>query len=144
MPLDQINSAASIDEASGQEFIVGKKTVYQKVQHLLLENSTEVLRAVVEGNYWPAGLRVGEPYCRVGDDTNGNIAVSFPIDADGWISILSRLDPEEPTLSHRFRCAFGGGESLRVRNALLVLALAIKLDNDAHPQDHRRKIQNPQ
>ena len=36
----------------------------------------------------------------------------------------------------RFRMPIvGGGQSPRVRNALMILALAIKLDNEEHPQE---------
>jgi len=34
----------------------------------------------------------------------------------------------------RFRNTFGGGNSERVRIALMILALAIKLDNEERPQ----------
>lgn len=33
-----------------------------------------------------------------------------------------------------FRSYDGGGKSQRVRNALMILALAIKLDNEEYPQ----------
>ena len=120
-----------------------KLTVYQKTERLLGEDPALVLRAVLESAYWPHELSAGEAYTRIGDDTSGDITVIFPADADGWISIYSRIDPEEFSIAHRFRCGFGGGESLRVRNALLALALAIKLDNGAFPQHHRRKIKDP-
>ena len=39
----------------------------------------------------------------------------------------------KPGQFSRFRTSGGGGHSLRVRNALMLLALAIKLDNEEDP-----------
>lgn len=120
-----------------------KLTVYDKTKRLLEENKSEVLRAMMEHPFWPRALELQKPYTRLGDDTSGEISVVFASDADAWVEVWSDPDPEEPGFAHRFRCGFGGGDSLRVRNALLMLALAIKLDNEAFPQDHRRKIKDP-
>lgn len=117
-----------------------KRSVLKKTIDLLQIDPTQVLQAVVNAPYWPQGLEVNKSYTRLGDDTSGEITVIIASDADAWITVHSKTDPEEFGLSHRFRTGFGGGESLRVRNALLALALAIKLDNEEHPQNHRRKI----
>ncbi len=117
-----------------------KRSVYDKTADLIAQEPSEVLRAVLERPYWPRQLDVGISYTRLGDDNRGEVTVTIAPDADAWITVFSRLDPEECGLSHRFRSGFGGGESERVRNALLALALAIKLDNRERPQDHRRKI----
>jgi len=124
--------------------VTKKLTVYDKTKRLLQENEGEVLKAMMEHPFWPRALELQKSYTRIGDDTSGKVSVAFAPDADAWVEIWSHLDPQEHGFAHRFRCAFGGGESLRVRNALLMLALAIKLDNDAFPQDHRRKIKDPQ
>jgi hypothetical protein len=39
----------------------------------------------------------------------------------------------------RFRNAFGGGISLRTHNALRMLAEAVRLDNEEHPQEPRSR-----
>ena len=76
----------------------------------------------------PSGI-----YSRLHDDHDGtmqgSIVVSFnPRVGDVWVDVRH---PEHSTL--RFRDWNGGGRSLRVRNALVLLALAIKLDNDEKP-----------
>ena len=60
----------------------------------------------------------------------GAVNVTFSEDGDAWVSILGKDNGE----SLRFRTFFGGGQSPRVRNALMILALAIKLDNDPDPK----------
>ena len=68
---------------------------------------------------------------RIEDDSLGNISVLFTMDGDAWIDI----EREHPG-SLRFREIFmGGGESARVRAALMVLALAIQADNEDRPQN---------
>jgi hypothetical protein len=90
--------------------------------------------ALLEGNYWPQSLKVNEPYVRVQDDCDGDlsqvISVQFTQDADAWVATMSYR-----TL--RFRHEFGGGRSPRVRNALLVLAEAIRRDNEERPDGPR-------
>ena len=85
-------------------------------------------------------LKIDDTYTRLGDDNSGEITVAIARDADVWVDVFSNPDPEEASSSHRFRLGFGGGESEGVRNALLVLAVAIQHANTNHPQDHRRKI----
>ena len=84
-----------------------KLTVYQKTERLLSQDPSLVLRAIIESAYWPHELVAGESYTRIGDDTSGDITVVFPRDADGWVSVHSRIDPEEFCIAHRFRCGFG-------------------------------------
>lgn len=78
-------------------------------------------------------LKVREVYSRIHDDHDGtyegNIRVMFGPDGDGWVETYH---PHNGSL--RFRNFFGGGQSLRVLNALLILAYAIKLDNEDRPQ----------
>ena len=116
-----------------------KSSVYNKTKALLETDASEVLRAVIETPFWPKTLEEREQYQRLGDDTKGYIEVIFTPDNDGHISVLSVLDPDELTEYHRFRTYFGGGQSLRVRNALLVLAQAIVEDNKERPQHNRKK-----
>ena len=117
-----------------------KRSVYDKTVDLLMQEPSEVIRALLERPFWPRQLETGTSYTRLGDDTSGELTVAIATDADAWITVFSKPDPEEFSLSHRFRSGFGGGESEGVRNALLVLALAIKRANLERPQDHRRKI----
>jgi len=91
------------------------------------------MNTLIEGAYWPSTLNTQDTYNRRQDDTDGDtgveqdIAVKFSVDGDAWV-ILPGFR------SLRFRTWFGGGQSLRVRNALLVLAEAIRRDNEERPQ----------
>lgn len=93
--------------------------------------TTADIERVLEGNYWPEGLDTRTAYARVHDDCDGDatqvISVSFTPDGDAWVSTLCG----RPL---RFRNGIGGGMSLRTRNALMLLALAIKKDNEEIPQ----------
>ena len=67
------------------------------------------------------------------DSREGFISVVFSIDGDSWIGFCP--DPNERRHSFRFRVPMmGGGQSPRVRKALMVLGMAIKADNEERPQ----------
>lgn len=88
---------------------------------------------LLERAYWPAGVETRTAYSRRHDDTDGkrdatqNLEVWFGPDGDAWVQVGTT----EPL---RFRTWAGGGTSLRTRNALLLLAEAIKRDNEENPQ----------
>lgn len=68
---------------------------------------------------------------RIEDDSDdGKLAVVFSNDGDAWIATY----PSKHALGQsglRFRVpGCGGGQSSRVRKALMVLAMAIKADNE--------------
>jgi hypothetical protein len=95
-----------------------------------------VLRAqntLLNGAYWPKTLEARATYARRHDDTDGlrtadqYLAVTVGVDGDAWISVGAT--------SLRFRTYFGGGMSLNTRNALLLLAEAIRRDNDELTQN---------
>jgi hypothetical protein len=92
---------------------------------------SRAMNTLLEGAYWPASLKTMTGYTRTQDDTDGEVGpdqdlgVVIGIDGDAWIEAQRNL---------RFRTAAGGGHSLRVRNALLVLAEAIRRDNEEFPQ----------
>ena len=88
------------------------------------------MNTLLEGAYWPASLETRTAYSRTQDDTDGELSghdlmVSIGPDGDAWVQTPQVL---------RFRTYGGGGHSLRVRNALLVLAEAIRRDNAEFPQ----------
>ena len=114
-----------------------KNHVSKQVEKLLEEHPEEVIRAILEKPFWPPEARTNVGYRRFGDDNNSTLTVSFSNDSDGWIEVFEHKDPEEPMYGLRFRTFFGGGQSERTRNALLILARAIALDNKDRPQ-HRR------
>jgi hypothetical protein len=92
------------------------------------------LNTLIEGSYWPDSISTNTTYVRRQDDTDGerssehDLVVHIGCDGDAWVRAGGSLR----TL--RFRNCFGGGWSVRVRNALLVLAEAIRRDNEARPQ----------
>ena len=67
---------------------------------------------------------------RIEDDSiEGRICVTFTEDGDAWVAVVP--DPHELKRTLRFReASTGGGKSERVRKALMILALAIKADNE--------------
>jgi len=91
----------------------------------------KTIHKILEEPFWPENLSTKESYVRVQDDCDGDqsqiLMVSFSQDSDAWIQTLHNTPL-------RFRGPFGGGMSPRVRNALLILAMAIKKDNEEHPQ----------
>jgi len=95
--------------------------------------------------HWPAGLEPGETYVLPCDDNrHACLRVTVGPDGDVWLGMeaqrvdtqtgrpLERDDPVlglDPLPSLRNRTLAGGGRHLRTHQALLWLALAIKLDN---------------
>jgi hypothetical protein len=104
-------------------------------REISLERLEKDAKRVLNNPLMLSGLEINTGYIRIHDDTDGTgkgrICVTLAQDGDVWFE-------SEPNHDHgplRFRTSFGGGgQSPRVRNALLVLALAIKLDNEEHPQ----------
>lgn len=96
------------------------------------------IKKLLEENFWLPTLDTMSNYQRFEDDSmSGSLNVAFGTDGDGHITVIQDRDPKEFKLAMRFRMPMiGGGESPRVRNALLILAEAIRLDNLDHPQ-HR-------
>lgn len=101
---------------------------------------SRAMNTLIEGAYWPASLATRIEYARRHDDTDGqtghdqNLSVMVGPDGDCWLRA-----GEGNVL--RFRTYAGGGQSMRVRNALLVLAEAIQRDNEERPQ--RAATQEP-
>ena len=92
---------------------------------------TGTIRKVLEAPFWPEILRAETQYWRVHDDHDGTHKgrVGIYVDQMGDVYLLSDNAP-----ALRFRTFGGGGMSERTRNALLLLACAIKMDNEDHPQ----------
>ena len=76
---------------------------------------------------WINTIKTGIAYSRQHDDTDGELTgileVSFGPDGDAWVMIDGHK-------MLRFRNYFGGGRSLRTHAALMVLAEAIRQDNE--------------
>lgn len=101
--------------------------------------STETLikqtQNVLEQPFWIPTLETNTNYSRTHDDHDGTFTGKINIFIDEMGDIFLILDkPQNFTNSLRFRTYGGGGNSLRVRNALMILAEAIRLDNLEKPE----------
>ncbi len=89
-------------------------------------------RRVLNSPFWIPELHTNTVYSRLHDDHDGTrkgvISVQFDQQGDAWLSTDMHRGPPL-----RFRMEGGGGLSLRVRNALMILAEAIRLDNLDRP-----------
>jgi len=104
----------------------------RKKKEYTQEELIKMAKIVLEEPYWIQGLSTDEYYERAHDDAEGtSTGIISVIISHGDIFVTT--DDRKRNLL-RFRIDSGGGESLRVRNALMILALAIKLDNEEHPQ----------
>ena len=95
--------------------------------------STEDIKAILgDSMVWPEGLEARTRYERLHDDHDGtgkgSVVVVIGDDWDEWGDVTGK----RPCESLRYRTRTGGGHSTRIRNALLMLAYAIKLDNESH------------
>lgn len=91
------------------------------------------MNTLLEKVYWPSTLGPGA-YSRTHDDTDGKrgahqqLHLMIGPDGDCWVA-----SGDGNTL--RFRTHAGGTASPRVQKALLVLAEAIRRDNEERPRD---------
>lgn len=92
--------------------------------------SAKSIQKLVETPFWIDGLESGVGYETHDDDTpNDKVAilrVMFSGDGDVWVAKLT--DPSYASI--RKRTHIGGGKDLRTRQALMILAYAMKLDDD--------------
>jgi hypothetical protein len=102
----------------------------------LTEKSVQLsIDRLLENDFWIPSLATNELYTRLHDDRDGEsgekhqLRVYVAPDADLHVFIADSME------SLRFRNYFGGGKSLRVRNALMLLAEAIRRDNAERPQE---------
>jgi len=91
------------------------------------------VRKLLEEPFWLPTLTTMKTYTRLHDDHDGTFEgkLSVIVAPDGDIHVT--ID-KHPGRSLRFRMFGGGGQSMRTRTALLMLAEAIRLDNADHPQ----------
>lgn len=89
-------------------------------------------RRILGHPFWIPELYSDTMYSRLHDDHDGTregiVSVKFDMAGDAWLSTDKHRGPPL-----RFRTEGGGGLSPRVRNALMLLAEAIRLDNLEHP-----------
>lgn len=100
---------------------------------MLLTKGEKRLERFLQTLPWPEILHSNTLYSRVHDDHDGEykgeIRLTFSPDGDAWVETTgTRLGTPL-----RFRTLFGGTMSPRVRTALVILAFAIKMDNEERP-----------
>lgn len=93
----------------------------------------DVKELLGENFEWPENLRSNESYVRMHDDHDGTfdgmLHVTIGPDGDAWVKTTGTKQCQ----SLRFRTHGGGGSSLLVRNALVLLAEAIRLESEHVP-----------
>lgn len=91
------------------------------------EGAMKNVQKFLDQPIWPANLKLNTRYKRQHDDTDGEdtgcLNIQFSIDGDAWVSINRRN-------MIRFRALTGGGQSPKTYAALLILAEAIRQDNE--------------
>ena len=94
------------------------------------DRRTEAARELLEASWWPSELETRVPCFRTQDDCDGDRAsgIMVVVTEDGDVSVETHKGPCRYCMPMR-----GGGLSHRTRNALLMLALAIKLDDEEMP-----------
>lgn len=100
------------------------------------DNIPEIVGRLLESSFWLPTLEASTRYDRLHDDHDGTytgkLCVAIGADADAYVETT---DTEMGAL--RFRVPMiGGGMSGRVRTALVILAEAIRLDNEERPLVH--------
>jgi hypothetical protein len=88
---------------------------------------------LLESPFWPAGLEIDKTYSRTHDDCDGKQNEKIFVETHEYGEVLVYTYAHQAP-AMRFRMPiFGGGRSPRTRNALLLLALAMKLDSEEKP-----------
>ena len=101
------------------------------------EKLIEYARLILENPFWIPDLNDNDYYERLHDDHDGTFEGKIIVCFDKFGDVHIGTDRERNWL--RFRNSGGGGMSLRVRNAIMILALAIKLDNEKNPIEESQK-----
>jgi hypothetical protein len=101
------------------------------------KSETERRAAEVLAPHWPETLKSRQLYERPCDDKRyGRLTLSFSEDGDAWVTVHEgeREDLSDfHTATVRIRTLFGGGRSIRTRQALLWLAEAMRQDEAEYP-----------
>ena len=94
------------------------------------KKKSEEIKKLLEDPFWIDEIECHEVYQVHDDDSPDSefqfLRICFSPDGDVWVNSL--WDP--PYKSIRKRTHQGGGRDLRTRLALMILAYAIKLDNE--------------
>jgi hypothetical protein len=110
------------------------KKLRARIRRLVKNHPDLVMEALLDQPFWPQSLSSQESYQRFGDDDKSFLKVVFSSDGDAWPYVYMYGDPQHLSSSPRYRTHFGGGQSLRTRTAICILAAAIAKDNAERPQ----------
>ncbi len=91
------------------------------------ETRQQQVRDILESPFWLDEIQPTVVYQTEDDDSPPDEAwlqVVFSIDGDAWVAKIT----DSPIKSIRKRTYAGGGKDLRTRQALMILAYAMKLD----------------
>jgi len=94
-------------------------------------------KRVLDNPFWIRELHADTMYARLHDDHDGTyegaLNVHFDRMGDAYVHIEGPPGKPQALCNLRFRTHGGGGMSPRTRNALMMLAEAIRLDNEENP-----------
>ena len=102
------------------------------------EEIAQAIDILLEGEYWPNRIKSNELYQRIHDDTDGknnpsDLTQYLSLGVDNWGDVHINIPPGK-WRELRFRTRGGGGQSERVRKALIILMEAIRRDNEKNPE----------
>jgi hypothetical protein len=104
----------------------------KQLRNLCREDPARVVDALLDSEFWLHTISTGQTYGRNHDDTDGEagqfISILFDQMGDAYMDKASNYP-----WPLRFRTYEGGGHSLKTRKALLILAEAIRQDNEERP-----------
>jgi len=132
-----------------------QEKIEETIEKLLSEDYNTVIKSVLEHIQWLVEVNTDIEYFVNEDDTDGarrGIGVRFLNNGDGVIDLRECMIKSHFSQSdvystsphvYRFRNWFGGGRSLYVHKALLILAAAVMMDKDEEiiipPVDDQKK-----
>lgn len=122
-----LNCGKSEADHPTAQYLCAVNSSLREEQHRRRKDVTpERIKEMLESNFFPPDITPNTVYRREHDDCvrgdGEDLIVASDVMGDMYISIKGNKQL-------RFRTRGGGGESLRVRNALIILAEAIRLDN---------------
>lgn len=134
--IEEMLDANDIDLDDGSKIVVTVESPEGEVQiesERTPEEYEKMVHELLDGFYWLPKMEQFGCYERSQDDHDGDwsqrLAVMVGPDGDMHVATLKKH------MGHlRFRTHMGGGGSVRVRNALMILAEAIRLENEERPQ----------
>jgi hypothetical protein len=98
-----------------------------------VEKLVKDVRRVLENQFWIPELGAEVIYSRIEDDCDGDFTKKLAVEFNCVGDVLINTGDRCPPLRFRMPGMLGGGRSPRTRNALMILALAMKLDNEEKP-----------